>query len=213
MAIPALSEQDYTNFWMDSGATSHVCNNRNLFTDYSLCSQNLVGVGSDPLSILGTGTMCFFGPNNHYLTLNNVLFVPDCRKCLVSLARSNPSLKLVTSVDRIFDGESGQRNASPIAENLNRFDYRPVAPHAASFSGFSASPTVDEYTRHGHAPAAVMRKLGIHVSADVCTSCMIGCSVKSFGSPSTSLPMLLFNFFMLMSLVLFLLPVEHAGLH
>ncbi|OWB66473.1 hypothetical protein B5S30_g1814 [[Candida] boidinii] len=166
------------------------------FTDFSLCSQNLVGVGSDPLSILGTGTICFFGPNNHYLTLNNVLFVPDCRKCLVSLARSNPSLKLVTSVDRIFDGESGQRYASPIAANLNRFDYRPVAPPAASFSGFSASPTVDEYTRHGHAPAAVLRKLGIPVSADVCTSCMIERSVKSFGSPPTSIthsPLQLFH--------------------
>ncbi|GME72415.1 unnamed protein product [[Candida] boidinii] len=139
MAIPAISEPDYTNFWMDSGATSHVCNNRNLFIDFSPCSQNLVGVGSDPLSILGTGTICFVGPNDHYLTLYNVLFVPDCRKCLVSLTqavRSNPSLKFVTSVDGIFDGESGQRYASPIAENLFRFDYRPVAPHAASFSGF-----------------------------------------------------------------------------
>ncbi|GMF02929.1 unnamed protein product [[Candida] boidinii] len=131
MAIPALSEHDYTNFWMDSGATSHNCNNRNLFSDFIPCSQNLVGVGSDPLAILGTGTINFINSTGHRLKLYDVLFVPDCRKCLVSIAqavRSNPSLKFVTSVDGIFDGESGQRYASPISENLFRLDYRPVDP-------------------------------------------------------------------------------------
>ncbi|OWB69774.1 hypothetical protein B5S30_g5205 [[Candida] boidinii] len=82
MAIPALSEQDYTNFWMHSGAISHVCNNRNLFIDFS-CSQNLVGVGSDHLSILGTGTICFVGP-----------------KCLVSLAQA---VRLVFSMANLVN--------------------------------------------------------------------------------------------------------------
>lgn len=86
LTVPGISDTDYNNFWMDSDATPHICNNRNLFTDFIPSSQHLVGIGANSLSVLGSGSISLMVPDGHSLTLNDVLFVPKCRKCLVSIS-------------------------------------------------------------------------------------------------------------------------------
>ncbi|OWB68965.1 hypothetical protein B5S30_g4359 [[Candida] boidinii] len=174
---------------MDSSATSHICNNRNLFTDFTPSSQHLVGIDANSLSVLGSGSISLMAPDGHSLTLNDVLFVPEFRKCLVSISwvvRNNRSLKLITGLDGIFDFDSGRRYTFPIGVSLYLLDYRPIPASTPAFSVFTSVPAIDNHALYGHAPPAILKKIGKDTGASVCSACMIGHSVKSYGSNSTS---------------------------
>ncbi|GKU89464.1 hypothetical protein SLEP1_g3597 [Rubroshorea leprosula] len=81
MANPTKS----MDWWLDSGATVHVCNNKAQFKFYEdLKELEEVLMGNNVTAkVLGKGTMELRFTSGHKLTLVNVFYVPDIRKNLV----------------------------------------------------------------------------------------------------------------------------------
>ncbi|KAA0048117.1 hypothetical protein E5676_scaffold546G00690 [Cucumis melo var. makuwa] len=73
-------------WWVDTGATHHICANKNLFTLYvSISNGEQLFMGSSSTSkVKGQGKVILKMTSRKELTLNNVLHVPDIRKNLIS---------------------------------------------------------------------------------------------------------------------------------
>ncbi|KAA0060553.1 pol polyprotein [Cucumis melo var. makuwa] len=73
-------------WWVDTGATCHICANKNLFTSYVPVSsgEQLFMGNSSTSKVEGQGKVILKMTSGKELTLNNVLHVPDICKNLVS---------------------------------------------------------------------------------------------------------------------------------
>ena len=82
----AIAETKSSDWWFDSGATVHVCNNKGLFKTYTeLAEQQEVLMGNgNGAKVLGKGNVEIHFTSNKKITLTNVLHVPDIKKNLVS---------------------------------------------------------------------------------------------------------------------------------
>ena len=79
-------QDDNVAWWVDSGATSHVCKDQYWFKDFQPIEDGSVvkmrNVATEPIKGLESVLLTFtFGK---CLCLNNVLYVPGIRKNLVS---------------------------------------------------------------------------------------------------------------------------------
>ncbi|KAJ0850834.1 putative RNA-directed DNA polymerase [Helianthus annuus] len=73
-------------WWVDTGATRHVCADKSLFTTFKALSgeEKLYMGNAATADIMGEGTVILKWTSGKELTLSNVLYVPDLRKNLVS---------------------------------------------------------------------------------------------------------------------------------
>ncbi|KAL0552383.1 hypothetical protein IC582_011492 [Cucumis melo] len=73
-------------WWVDTGATRHICANKNLFTSYvSISNGEQLFMGNSSTSkVEGQGKVILKMTSRKELTLNNVLHVSDIRKNLIS---------------------------------------------------------------------------------------------------------------------------------
>ncbi|KAA0042920.1 pol polyprotein [Cucumis melo var. makuwa] len=73
-------------WWVDTGATRHICANKNMFTSYVSVSngEQLFMGNSFTSKVKAQGKVILKMTSRKELTLNNVLHVPDIRKNLVS---------------------------------------------------------------------------------------------------------------------------------
>ncbi|XP_021979236.1 uncharacterized protein LOC110875347 [Helianthus annuus] len=73
-------------WWVDTGATRHVCADKSLFTTFKALSgeEKLYTGNAATADIMGEGTVILKWTSGKELTLSNVLYVPDLRKNLVS---------------------------------------------------------------------------------------------------------------------------------
>ncbi|XP_019258221.1 PREDICTED: uncharacterized protein LOC109236486 [Nicotiana attenuata] len=73
-------------WWIDSGATYHVCANKELFTSYAPAGPNetVFMANSATAKIEGTGKIALKMTSGKIVTLNDVLHVPEMRKNLFS---------------------------------------------------------------------------------------------------------------------------------
>ena len=81
------------NSWViDSGSSSHICNNRQLFTELDDTKRSTVMVANgNTLKSLGSGTVKIkteFNGSERNITLKNVLFVPDIETNLMSVRKA-----------------------------------------------------------------------------------------------------------------------------
>ncbi|GJY55669.1 zinc finger, CCHC-type containing protein, partial [Tanacetum coccineum] len=93
------------DWWYDSGATTHVCNNRDLFKTYKETADgHEVMMGDNHTSkVIGSGNVEIQFTSGKKLTLMNVLHVPNIRKNLVSgfkLCKSR--VKAVIESDKVI---------------------------------------------------------------------------------------------------------------
>ncbi|GJY64793.1 retrovirus-related pol polyprotein from transposon TNT 1-94 [Tanacetum coccineum] len=81
--MPSVTTTD--DWWYDSGATTHVCNNRDLFKTYKKTEdKHEVMMGDNHTSkVIGSGNVEIQFTSKKKLTLMNVLHVPNIRKNLV----------------------------------------------------------------------------------------------------------------------------------
>jgi len=83
-----ISQYDWV---LDSATTSHICTIRDAFTDYtSLKNSTIQGLGSDPVTAHGRGTILVdFAVNGETIRhqLRDVLHVPGAPNCLLSVPR------------------------------------------------------------------------------------------------------------------------------
>ncbi|KAF3650354.1 putative phosphoserine aminotransferase, chloroplastic-like [Capsicum annuum] len=102
-------------WWMDSGATRHVCANKELFSSFApaQAEEMLYMANSTTAKVEGTGKICLKMISGKVLTLNNVLYVPElCRNLIsISLLDKNGfkcvpvSEKIVVSKGEIYVGK------------------------------------------------------------------------------------------------------------
>ncbi|GME89034.1 unnamed protein product [[Candida] boidinii] len=58
-AVTPLDSSDPNQFWLDSGSTVHLSNNRHHFSSFTTSSGVVSGVGGEILSVEGSGTLDF----------------------------------------------------------------------------------------------------------------------------------------------------------
>lgn len=85
----SISEVDRSCWVLDTAATSHFCNNKDLYYHFEPVDnlQMSLAVGSNSSKIEGTGTICFIvrlGKEFSKITLENVLYNPNLRRNLIS---------------------------------------------------------------------------------------------------------------------------------
>ncbi|PHT34686.1 putative mediator of RNA polymerase II transcription subunit 37c [Capsicum baccatum] len=75
-------------WWIDSGATRHVCANKELFSMFapSQVEEMIYMANSATAKEEGTKTVCLKMTSGKVLTLNNVLYVPELKKNLISIS-------------------------------------------------------------------------------------------------------------------------------
>ncbi|PKI75353.1 hypothetical protein CRG98_004237 [Punica granatum] len=72
-------------WWLNIGATRHVCSNRDMFTMLEpVTGERIYMENSAHSAIEGQGKVILKMTSGNELTLNNVLYVPEIRKNLVS---------------------------------------------------------------------------------------------------------------------------------
>ncbi|CAM8886430.1 unnamed protein product [Rhodiola kirilowii] len=79
-------KDDETSWWVDSGATAHVCRDKGLFKSFAATSEGRVlHMGDESTApILGLGRVELEFSSGKIVVLCNVLFVPNIRKNIVS---------------------------------------------------------------------------------------------------------------------------------
>ncbi|KAL0434942.1 UNVERIFIED_CONTAM: hypothetical protein Sradi_0202100 [Sesamum radiatum] len=97
------------DWWYDSWATIHVCNEKNIFKDYEIATerQKVLMGNANTAAVLGKGSVeVHFTLGKKLLT--NVLHVPEIHKNLVSAALlCKKGLKAVIESDKLIFTESG----------------------------------------------------------------------------------------------------------
>ncbi|KAF3654763.1 hypothetical protein FXO38_15007 [Capsicum annuum] len=75
-------------WWMDSGATRHVCANKELFSSFapSQVEEMIYIPNFATAKVEGTGKICLKMTSGKVLTLNNVLYVLELRRNLISVS-------------------------------------------------------------------------------------------------------------------------------
>ncbi|KAJ9556386.1 hypothetical protein OSB04_011000 [Centaurea solstitialis] len=79
-------QDDHCTWWIDSGATSHMCRDRRWFEKLALTDDgSIVKMGDESTAkVCGVGIVNLTFTSGKTITLNHVLFVPRLRKNLVS---------------------------------------------------------------------------------------------------------------------------------
>ncbi|CAL9019360.1 unnamed protein product, partial [Prunus brigantina] len=97
-------------WWVGTGATRHICSNRKMFTTYQQLNQGdqLFMGNSSASKVEGQGKVVLKITSGKELTLNQVLYVPDIRKNLISraLLRKN-GFRLVFEADKFVFTKNG----------------------------------------------------------------------------------------------------------
>lgn len=86
-SIPLINITIYNSndWWLDSGANTHVCNVRSWFSNYQESSGGDVILGNDLVAkVMGRGRIILEFTSGKDLVLNNVLHVPTIRRNLIS---------------------------------------------------------------------------------------------------------------------------------
>ena len=98
------------DWWLDSGATIHVCNNKALFKSYAEVDEPeevLMG-NHNAAKVLGKGSVELDFTSGKKLTLMNVFHVPDLKKNLISAnLLCNKGFKIVLEAERVIVSKNG----------------------------------------------------------------------------------------------------------
>ncbi|CAH9072258.1 unnamed protein product, partial [Cuscuta europaea] len=95
--------------FVDTGATRHICSNRELFTTFEPSNGEKVWMGNSAHSaVQGVGKVVLKMTSGKELTLNQVLFVPEIRKNLISGSLLNKhGFRMVFESDKLVLSKSG----------------------------------------------------------------------------------------------------------
>ncbi|KAG8473268.1 hypothetical protein CXB51_035191 [Gossypium anomalum] len=97
----AMTNKSY-NWWLESGATSHVCNDQQQFKSYELVANREVLMGNyQSVKVLGQGTVELNFTFGKKLALTNVLHVSDMKKNLLFVSiLCNKGFKIILEFDK-----------------------------------------------------------------------------------------------------------------
>ncbi|UYV81507.1 hypothetical protein LAZ67_20001380 [Cordylochernes scorpioides] len=119
MTFNAVSSED--EFILDSGATHHVCKNRQWFTSFQPTTCEPIQTASGNLQVEGVGNIhmkMYLDTETQDVTLNDVLFVPQARRNLLSVSQTEDKgkhIKICNHKARVFN----DNRVICVARNLN----------------------------------------------------------------------------------------------
>ncbi len=140
-------------------STAHVCKDQAHFTSLGPGSGFFTGIGGVILPIRGFGSIMFQNDSNEYITVNNVAYVPDATKNLISV-------KVITGITGLRASFGPDdcilTDGTPIgiynSPNLYEFIYSVVIPNKSISDHHAFSANM--HSRLGHPSPAVMKALG-----------------------------------------------------
>ncbi|GJS89502.1 zinc finger, CCHC-type containing protein [Tanacetum coccineum] len=97
MISEAFSLEEEKSWWVDSGATRHVCNDQTMFKTYEPSYSMLYMGNHSTAQVKGKGKIDLVFTSGNILTLNDVLHVPDVRNLSSNLISSS-SPKVASSL-------------------------------------------------------------------------------------------------------------------
>ena len=102
--------QNPNQWWVDTGATRHVCSEKSMFSTYQKFDQKeRIYMGNSVVSMIeGSGAVILKFTSKKTVKLNDVLHVPDIRKNLISGAvLSKKGFKMVFESDKMVLSKAG----------------------------------------------------------------------------------------------------------
>ena len=93
------------NWWVDTGATRHICSEKLLFSEYQILEQDeQLFMGNSAISkVEGKGKVIRKWTSEKELTLNDVLHVSNIRKNLISGSiLSKKGFRMVFELDKLY---------------------------------------------------------------------------------------------------------------
>ena len=84
MLFQVTATSNNFDWWLDTGATCHVCSNKDLFFTYVVTKKNMSMAIRSTVAVLGTRTMVLTLISGNTITLKSVKYVPSIFKNLVS---------------------------------------------------------------------------------------------------------------------------------
>jgi transposase InsO family protein len=168
-AAPPL--KDGSHHWVvDSGASTHFCNDRTLFSTFSPLVTLVKVAAGDTRRTEGRGSVPLIvgapGGATHYVTLADVVYMPDMHDNLLSVGKLLEQClhaAFTTAACVISTADGVTRAVAARAGGL----YRLVArPPAALHSAAHAATDVDWHARFGHADSRAIMRLFTHQMAD-----------------------------------------------
>ena len=104
-----LVASNQKEWWIDTGATKHVCTNRDLFSSFTAVEGKKFYMGnSASCEVKGQGKVLLKMTSGKVLTLTNVLYVPEVRKNLVSGSLlSKNGFRIVFESDKVVLSKCG----------------------------------------------------------------------------------------------------------
>jgi hypothetical protein len=168
------ADENSDMYTLDTGSTLHLSKNRDHFQDFVPVSTGSVnGIADTALDIKGYGSILFSGPDNTFITVSNVAYVPDATRNLISVKKiANISGFALSFADDVCTLNDGTIIGRYTEDTLYQFTFVPVVPDPVeqSFAVNASSATM--HSRLGHPPPAVMQALGYSPTAEA-TLCML----------------------------------------
>ncbi|PHT41242.1 hypothetical protein CQW23_20096 [Capsicum baccatum] len=150
-------------WWMDSGATRHVCASKELFSTYApaQAEETIYMANSATAKVEGIGKVCLKMTSGKVLTLNNVLYVPELRRNLISVSLLDKngfkcvtvSGKIVVSKGEMYVGKGY------LEEGLYKMNIMTVEMNKHSNSSYLLESYNLWHERLGHVNYKTLRKL------------------------------------------------------
>ncbi|GMG17645.1 unnamed protein product [[Candida] boidinii] len=184
-AVTPLDSTDPNQFWLDSGSTVHLSNNRSHFSSFTTSSGVVTGVGGETLAVEGSGNV-IFELNGNKFTMSDVLYVPQAQTNLISMVLCDrKGANFTVGNLQVVDNLSQQVIGTADGSSLYRF--LPTLQAACVPAAFAVT-TPDYHARLGHPHPDVLRSLGLPSTPrkTLCSACVHGKTTKTIPKMSTT---------------------------
>lgn len=165
-------------WWVDTGATRHVCSIREMFSTYHASTGEQLFMGNSATSkVEGQGQVVLKMTSGKELTLNNVLHVPDIRKNLVSGSLlSKKGFKLVFESDKFVLTKSGMYvGKGYMSDGLFKMNVMTIVPNKKNSSAYMLESSNVWHGRLGHVNYDALRRL---VNMECLPKCSFDSNIK-----------------------------------
>ena len=151
-------------WWIDTGATRHICGDKNLFSEFKqiIDGEQLYMGNSSASKVEGKGNVMLKFTSGKTITLTDVLYVPEIRKNLVSGPMlSKKGFKLVFESDRFILTKAGMYvGKGYLADGL--FKLNVMVTNALNNNNNNASAYIVDSFNLWHARLGHVNKRSIH---------------------------------------------------
>ncbi|GBN66128.1 Copia protein [Araneus ventricosus] len=162
------------NFIIDSGATSHMCSQREWFEELKPSSGTVsCAAKSSPLEVAGTGVIRGRLKNGQEFVLKNVLFIPELNGNLISVKQIQKAGYSVLFRDNKAIVK-GKNKTFVLCELNSKGQY--VSDFIPTVSNTFVAETEEAefwHRRLGHSGNHALRKLGLSTSDSFCENCVL----------------------------------------